>query len=108
MQRAELRIADGRFMAPGGELDDAAVAELAAAAATAPDWSFLNDRSPALYPVVYWGLATLPADLSSQGTRGLYVRDTGGCPWGWGLHRQAGGRPTAGLALQLNVSLAGG
>lgn len=89
MQRADLKIADGSFAPPNGELNATAVAELAQLAAGRADWSFLNQRSPGRYPVVYWGLATLRANLSDEGARGLYVRDMGADRWGRGGQRAA-------------------
>ena len=82
MQFAKLQTAvGGAFVPPDGALNDTAVAELAALAPAVAgpdaDWSFVNIRCPSVYPVCYWGLATLAADLTPQGDRGLYIRDTG-------------------------------
>lgn len=63
---AALRIADGSFVEPTNELNEVAVAELAALAAVSPeDWSFLDARSPARYPVAYW-----VGTLASRGREG--------------------------------------
>lgn len=93
---AALRNSDGDYVLPSGALNATAVAELAALGARAPggDWSFLNARSPSVYPVVYWGLLTLAEDLSGQGEQGHYIKDTGAARLGC-MHSRVAARTAA-------------
>lgn len=94
MQYAVLQVADGTFVPPDGQLNETAVAELAARAPipanASGDWAYMYATPPGLYPILYWGFATVPRDLTAKGPRGHYIKDTGGCRGG--LLRHAGCR----------------
>lgn len=80
---AALRSADGRYVQPdaaAAAIVPSAIKELGAEAEAQgwdADWSFLAERAPTTYPLAFWGFAALPADLTGEGARGLYVRDSG-------------------------------
>ncbi|EFN52019.1 hypothetical protein CHLNCDRAFT_139584 [Chlorella variabilis] len=82
MQYAVLQVADGTFVPPDGQLNETAVAELAARAPipanASGDWAYMYATPPGLYPILYWGFATVPRDLTAKGPRGHYIKDTVG------------------------------